>query len=51
MGIDFIRGVKLGLEYVDLDDSDRAQFDNDATMMIVLDLFVARFVFFTGHAE
>lgn len=48
MGVDYIRGIKLGLEYVDLDDNDREQFDTDATLMIVLDVLVFRFVFFTG---
>lgn len=49
--IDVIRGLKVGLEYVDLDDDDRETFGFDHTMMIVLDLAFVRFTLFNGQVE
>ena len=48
---DFIRGVKVGLEYVELDEDDREAFGLPYSFMIVLDLGLIRFTLFSSPID
>jgi len=47
--IGFIRGIKFGIEYVDLDENDLEAFelDEDKSLMILIDLAFFRFLIFS----
>lgn len=48
LSFSFIRGLSLGLEYVDLDEDDQAEMATDGNMMIILSLGILRFVYING---
>lgn len=48
LSISFIRGLSLGLEYVDLDEDDQAEMATDGNMMIILSLLFVRLVYING---
>ena len=47
----FVKGLALGLEYVDLDEDDQEQLGNDGNMMIILSLGFIRFVYLNGSDQ
>lgn len=47
----FIKGLKIGLEYVELDDEDREAWDLESTLLTTIDLGLIRFTIFSGEVE
>lgn len=48
ISVSFIKGLSIGLEYVNLDEEDGEYLDSDADMMIILSLGFLRFVYING---
>lgn len=44
----FVRGLSLGLEYVDLDEDDQAQLETDGNIMVILSLGFLRIIYMNG---
>lgn len=44
----FVKGLSLGLEYVDLDEDDQAQLETDGNIMVILSLGFLRVIYMNG---
>ena len=48
LSFSFIRGLSLGIEYVDLDEDDQEAMATDGNLMVILSLGFIRLVYLNG---
>lgn len=48
LSFSFVKGLSLGLEYVDLDEDDQASLETEGNMMVILSLGFVRLIYING---